>query len=209
MHRIQYISQGTTQEEQLFNIENVLKAGCQWVQLRFKNADEVTFLDTAKKTKELCVKYNALFIINDHIEVAKEVHADGIHLGLTDATIAEARAILGEGKIIGGTTNTYEDVLQRIDEKCDYVGLGPFQFTTTKEKLSPVLGLEGYKSVLDKLKEHNLKMPIYAIGGIEEKDIQEIINLGITGVAISGLLTHNDKRAEIIKKYEVENPVLN
>lgn len=209
MHRIQYISQGTTQEEQLLNIEKVLKAGCRWIQLRFKNADEISFLDTAKKTKALCVKYNALFTINDHILVAKEVNADGIHLGLTDATIAEARSILGEGKIIGGTTNTFEDILQRIEEKCDYVGLGPFQFTTTKEKLSPVLGLEGYKSVLDKLKEHNLKMPIYAIGGIEEKDIQEIIDLGITGVAISGLLTHNDKRAEIIKKYEVENPVLN
>lgn len=209
MHRIQYISQGTTQEEQLLNIEKVLKAGCRWIQLRFKNADEISFLDTAKKTKALCVKYNALFTINDHILVAKEVNADGIHLGLTDATIAEARSILGEGKIIGGTTNTFEDILQRIEEKCDYVGLGPFQFTTTKEKLSPVLGLEGYKTVLDKLKEHNLKIPIYAIGGIEEKDIQEILDLGITGVAISGLLTHNDKRVEIIKKYEVENPVLN
>ena len=209
MHRIQYISQGTTQEEQLLNIENVLKAGCRWVQLRFKNADEATFLDTAKKAKMLCVKYNAVFIINDHIAVAKEVDADGIHLGLTDAKIAEARTILGEGKIIGGTTNKYEDVLQRIDEKCDYVGLGPFQFTTTKEKLSPVLGLEGYKLVLDKLNAHNLTIPIYAIGGIEEKDIQEIIDLGITGVAISGLLTHNDNRTEIIKKYEVENPVLN
>ena len=209
MHNIQYISQGSTQEEQLTNIENVLKAGCTWIQLRFKNCDKVVFLDTAQKVKKLCSQYQAVFIINDHVNIAKEVDADGVHVGLTDTYVYEAREILGDDKIIGGTTNTYEDVLQRIEENCDYIGLGPFRFTTTKEKLSPVLGLEGYKAILDRLKEDKKDIAIYAIGGIEEEDIQPILDLGIHGVALSGLLTNNENTETLISKISQESVVNN
>jgi thiamine-phosphate pyrophosphorylase len=190
MHNIQYISQGSTQEEQLTNIENVLKAGCTWIQLRFKNCDEALFLDTAQKVKKLCRQYQAVFIINDYVNIAKAVDADGVHVGLTDTEVREARKILGDDKIIGGTTNTYEDVLQRIEENCDYIGLGPFRFTTTKEKLSPVLGLDGYREILNRLKEEKKDIAIYAIGGIDQEDIQPILDLGIRGVAVSGMLTN-------------------
>lgn len=205
MHNIQYISQGSTKEEQLTNIENVLKAGCTWIQLRFKNCDEELFLDTAQKVKKLCSQYQAVFIINDHVNIAKAVDADGVHVGLIDIHVREAREILGDDKIIGGTTNTYEDVLQRIEENCDYIGLGPFRFTTTKEKLSPVLGLEGYKEILDRLKEDNKDIFIYAIGGIEEEDIQPILDLGIRGVALSGLLTNSERCETIITNYSQES----
>lgn len=207
MHNIQYISQGSTQEEQLTNIENVLKVGCTWIQLRFKNCDEVLFLDTAQKVKKLCSQYQAVFIINDHVNIAKAVDSDGVHVGLTDTHVREAREILGDNKIIGGTTNTYEDVLQRIEENCDYIGLGPFRFTTTKEKLSPVLGLEGYQAILDRLKEDKKDIAIYAIGGIEEEDIQPILDLGIHGVALSGLLTNNENTETLISKISQESVV--
>ena len=202
MHSIQYISQGITQQEQLSNIEQVLKAGCTWVQLRFKNADEALFLDTAQKAKQLCDRFQAVFIVNDYVAIAKVVDAHGVHVGLTDTNVREAREILGDDKIIGGTTNTYEDVLQRIEENCDYIGLGPFRFTTTKEKLSPVLGLEGYKAIINRLKEANKHIAIYAIGGIEENDIQAILDLGIQGVALSGLLTNNVNAETLISKME-------
>ena len=205
MHSIQYISQGSTQEEQMSNIEQVLKAGCTWVQLRLKNADEALFLDTAQKAKQLCDRFQAVFIVNDHVAIAKEVDAHGVHVGLTDTNVREAREILGDDKIIGGTTNTYEDVLQRIEENCDYIGLGPFRFTTTKEKLSPVLGLEGYKEILNRLKEANKHIAIYAIGGIEENDIQAILDLGIQGVALSGLLTNNVNSETLIAKFSHES----
>ena len=207
MHNIQYISQGSTQEEQLTNIENVLKAGCTWIQLRFKNCGETLFLDTAQKVKKLCSQYQAVFIINDHVNIAKAVDADGVHVGLTDTHVREAREILGDDKIIGGTTNTYEDVLQRIEENCDYIGLGPFRFTTTKEKLSPVLGLEVYQAILDRLKEDKKDIAIYAIGGIEEEDIQPILDLGIRGVALSGLLTNNENAETLISNYSQESVV--
>lgn len=150
---LQYISQGDTIKEQLNNIHRVLDHGYDWVQLRFKNGslDDLSIL--AESAKLLCDAYCATFIINDHVSLAHEVDADGVHLGLTDMTISEAREILGAEKIIGGTANTFSDVEQRITENCNYIGLGPFQFTSTKEKLSPVLGLEGYSDIIKKLKK--------------------------------------------------------
>lgn len=191
--KLQYISQGNSFEEQAFNIRQALDHGCDWIQLRFKNARKDEFLELADTVKLLCDTYSATFIINDHVDIAYEINADGIHLGLTDMKIATAREILGDDKIIGGTANTLEDVLQRVEEKCDYIGLGPFQFTTTKENLSPVLGLEGYQKVTSKLTSKRIKTPVYAIGGIQLDDVRPIVKTGIYGVAISGLLTQNPK----------------
>lgn len=191
MYKLQYISQGDTQEEQLNNIQKALEFGCRWIQLRFKKANAETLEQTALFVKELCEKFDAIFIINDHVTLAKKIDADGVHLGLTDTSIKEARELLGEEKIIGGTANTYEDVVQRFHEKCNYVGLGPFKFTSTKEKLSPIVGLEGYKKIISTLKSEGIEIPIFAIGGILEEDIEPILNTSIYGVAVSGLITNN------------------
>ena len=160
LDRIHYISQGSTLEEQEKDILEAFEAGCKLLQVRFKNGTKEEITSLAKKAKVWSQFHEAKLIINDSVEIAKEIDADGVHLGLTDTSVAEARAILGPTKIIGGTANTFNDVLQRIEEKCDYVGLGPFRFTTTKEKLSPILGLEGYKQVVSELKERKLSIPI-------------------------------------------------
>jgi thiamine-phosphate pyrophosphorylase len=199
MHKLQYISQGDTQVEQLNNIQKALEFGCRWIQLRFKKANSEILEQTALLAKELCQKYNAIFIINDNVVLAKKINADGVHLGLTDTSIQEAREFLGNDKIIGGTANTYEDVVQRFQEKCNYVGLGPFKFTTTKEKLSPIVGLEGYKEIVSRLKSEGIEIPIFAIGGILEEDIDPILNTGIYGIAVSGLITNSQNGIEIKK----------
>lgn len=189
--KLHYISQGNTVEEQLYNIEKTLDNGCDWIQLRFKNGNYKELLAVAEKTKQLCLQYKATFIINDKVDLAYQIEADGVHLGLDDMRIKDARAILGNQKIIGGTANTFEHVLQRVNENCDYIGLGPFRFTTTKEKLSPILGLEGYKTILDRMVEQDIKIPLIAIGGIALEDVDSLIASGIHGIAVSGLLTQN------------------
>lgn len=199
-NKLQYISQGVDYNHQLNNIYRALDAGCDWIQLRYKNHQEMSTNYVAEKIKTLCQKYAATFIINDFVHIAKEVDADGVHLGLDDMTIAEARQILGPDKIIGGTANTLEHVLQRIDEGCNYVGLGPFRFTTTKEKLSPILGLEGYKKIVEALQSQNKQIPIYAIGGIEMNDIESIVNVGIHGIAVSGMITNAVDKVEIVSQ---------
>lgn len=199
--KIQYISQGETPEKQFSNIAKALEAGCKWIQLRYKNESILEILALAKMVQKICKAYDAKLIINDHVQVAWQIDADGVHLGLDDISVKEARTLLKENKIIGGTANTLEDVLQRVNENCDYIGLGPYQFTSTKEKLSPILGIEGYKEILTELKNRNIDIPIYAIGGIEENDIEKIENIGVYGIAVSGLIT-NHENPEVLFKAE-------
>lgn len=191
MEKLQYISQGLTQAEQAFNIKNALDSGAQWIQIRWKNTPEDELISLCEKVKKLCLEYKSVCIINDHVQIAKDIDADGVHLGLQDTSVETARSVLGENKIIGGTANTFSDVLQRINESCDYIGLGPLRFTSTKEQLSPVLGFEGYEKIILSLQEKLMEIPkIVAIGGIVLDDISRLQQSGIYGVAVSGLITN-------------------
>ncbi|EFK37214.1 Thiamine-phosphate synthase [Chryseobacterium gleum] len=198
MEKLQYISQGNTIQEQELHIRKALDNGIQWVQVRWKNAPENELINLCEISKQLCSEYQSVCIINDHVHLAKEIDADGVHVGLNDIAVEEARLILGENKIIGGTANTLSDVIQRINESCNYIGLGPLRFTTTKEKLSPVLGYEGYQKIIDGLREQSIDIPkIFAIGSVAFEDILPLQEIGIYGVAVSDLIT---KQPEIINE---------
>ncbi|MEC4112605.1 thiamine phosphate synthase [Myroides pelagicus] len=199
INKIHYISDGDTPQEQLYHIEAVLAAGQKWVQYRFKSATKTTLWNTAEQVKKLCEQYNATLIINDHVDLAKAIDADGVHLGLNDMTIKCARQII-PNKIIGGTTNTFEDILLRHRESCDYIGLGPYQFTQTKKNLSPVLGLTGYNKLITQTKALGINIPIIAIGGIQLEDVGALKQMGVDGIAISGLLQHINDKPMLIKQ---------
>lgn len=191
MEKLQYISQGFTIEDQELNIRKALDNGIKWIQVRWKNAPENEFIKLCEISKKLCSDNHTVCIINDHVQIAKALDADGVHLGLKDTSIETARNILGENKIIGGTANTISDVLQRMSESCDYIGLGPLRFTSTKEQLSPILGFEGYQKIVENLKENSLEIPkIFAIGGVVLNDIELLQQIGIYGVAVSGQITN-------------------
>ncbi|TDO78019.1 thiamine-phosphate pyrophosphorylase [Flavobacterium chryseum] len=199
-HKLQYISQGKTIEEQLYNIHQALDAGCDWIQMRFKDQDAKSTFALAEAVKLLCEEYLANFIVNDNLYLAQQIAADGVHLGLSDMKIDEARAILGNTKIIGGTANNFENIENHVKNGCDYIGLGPFRFTTTKEKLSPILGLSGYFEILQKMKKNKIEIPVYAIGGITLKDINPLMETGIHGIAVSGMITESDQKKKLIKQ---------
>ena len=198
--KLQYISQGETIEKQLYNIQQALDAGCNWVQMRFKNQPQKDIFTLAEAVKPLCEEYLANFIVNDDLHLAEQIAADGVHLGLTDTKIDEARAILGSTKIIGGTANTFEDIENHVQNGCDYIGLGPFRFTATKEKLSPILGLSGYYEILQKLKKNKIDIPVYAIGGITVRDVSPLMETGIFGIAVSGIITESDEKEKLIQQ---------
>ncbi len=166
--------------------------GGDWVQLRMKNTSEEELKNEAKKCVNICQTYGATFIINDNPLLAKEVDADGVHLGKNDMDVAEARKLLGEHKIIGGTANTFEDIKTLVSKGVDYVGLGPFKFTSTKENLSPVLGLDGYTQIIEQCKKDGIHIPIIAIGGILPDDFKELFKTGIYGVALSSYIAKQE-----------------
>lgn len=177
----------------------VLAGGCRWVQLRMKDAGRDRIVAVARELRRLCNGYGATFIIDDHVELVDETGADGVHLGRNDMPVAQAREILGPDKIIGATANTLAHMIEAVGAGADYIGLGPFRFTTTKQRLSPVLGLDGYRSLMAAFRRIS-QLPVVAIGGIGAHDIPAIMAAGVSGVAVSGaLLTAVDVKAETEK----------
>ncbi|KAA2244886.1 thiamine phosphate synthase [Chitinophaga agrisoli] len=193
---LHYISQA----DHIANIQAACDAGCNWIQLRMKDSTPEAVLPVALAARKICEAYNATLIINDYPQVAKEVGAHGVHVGKQDMTVAAAREILGPGFIVGGTSNSFEDILQHAKDGADYVGLGPYRFTTTKQKLSPILGLEGISGIVHQLASQGIQMPVIAIGGILLEDIPALLAAGVHGVAVSGLITHADNRQAVVRE---------
>jgi thiamine-phosphate pyrophosphorylase len=186
-YRLQFITHYNKEYSYIDSARIALEGGCRWVQLRMKDADEALLEETAIVVQAMCRKYGATFIIDDNVLLAKQIKADGVHLGKKDMPIAEARKILGEQFIIGGTVNTFEDLLHHIrNGSPDYFGCGPFRFTSTKKNLAPTLGCEGYRDITRKMRENNITVPIVAIGGICKEDIPSLLDCGIDGIALSG-----------------------
>ena len=197
---IQFITHYTDRYTYLDSVRIALEGGCRWIQLRMKEASAEEIIPIAKKAREMCHKYEATFVIDDHVELVKLIGADGVHLGKNDMPIAEARELLGYNYIIGGTANTFDDVLSIAKAGGNYIGCGPYRFTKTKERLSPILGLEGYRDIVSKMREHNITLPIVAIGGITAEDLPALKQTGVDGIALSGsVLRANEPECEMSK----------
>ena len=197
---IQFISHFNDKYSYLDSIRLALDGGCKWVQLRMKDASEEEFLRNAHQARKLCDRYQATFIIDDHVELVRECGADGVHLGKNDMPIADARRLLGDDFIIGGTANTFDDVLSHYRSSANYIGCGPFRFTTTKKGLSPILGLEGYQDIVAKMKSQSIDIPIVAIGGITIDDIPSIMQTGVNGIALSGTVLNAPDPVQEMKR---------
>ena len=181
--------------------EEACKGGVSWVQLRVKGENQATWKQIALETLHVCRKYGAKLIINDNPHLVKEIGAEGVHLGKKDMDPIEARRILGKDYIIGGTANDFEDLLRLQEAKVDYIGLGPFRFTATKDKLSPVLGKEGFLNIMDLCRENKIQTPVIAIGGILPTDISDILHTGIYGIAVASAINLAEDNAAKAAEY--------
>ena len=198
--RVQYITHTNGHIGYVEGAEKALQGGCRWIQLRMKGASGGDVRRAAMTIMPLCRHYNAVFIIDDRVELARELHADGVHIGKNDMPIAQARRLLGDSYIIGGTANTAADIALLAANGADYIGCGPFRFTTTKQNLAPVIGLEGYKRIIDDTKAKGIALPIVAIGGITRNDIPAIIAAGVSGIALSGAVINAPDPAEEMRQ---------
>ena len=185
-YRLQFITHYSEKYTYIDSARMALEGGCRWIQLRMKNTDTSLVEDTAIVIQKMCKDYGATFIVDDHVLLAKKINADGVHLGKNDMPIAEARKALGNSFIIGGTVNSFEDILNTLQSATpDYFGCGPFRFTATKKNLAPILGCEGYQAIVEKMKNMNINIPLIGIGGIEKSDIPMLLESGLTGIALS------------------------
>lgn len=198
---IQFITHSNTRYDYVEGARLALEGGCRWIQLRMKDAQEVDFLLAAKQIGAMCKEYGATFILDDHVEWVGITGADGVHLGKNDMPVDEARNQLGANRIIGGTANTFEDVERLWRQGANYIGCGPYRFTTTKKNLSPVLGLDGYRHIISKMKAHDINIPIVAIGGILQPDIKDVMATGVSGIAVSGAILNAENPVEEMKRF--------
>lgn len=187
MEKLQFISQENSTMTHLESIQKACEAGVKWVQLRIKDQQEEEVLKIAGQAREICEEHNAKLTINDNYRVARAVGAYGLHLGKEDMPLGEARKKTGS-MILGGTANTFEDIRQHVQDGADYVGVGPYRFTLTKKKLSPVLGISGYQQLVTQCKNEGIFIPILAIGGLTLDDIERLMDTGIYGIAVSSLV---------------------
>ena len=183
--KLQFITHPTGNLSVVDGARKALEGGCRWIQLRWKDASTGQLIDAGREIAAMCRRHNATFIIDDHVSLVHHLRADGVHLGQNDMTVSHARAILGPMKIIGATANTLPQMVQAKKQGADYIGLGPFRFTQTKKNLSPVLGLEGYRTHLSSF---NTDIPVVAIGGITDPDIPPLMSTGISGIALSSTI---------------------
>lgn len=198
---IQFITHSNSRYGYVEGARLALEGGCRWIQLRMKDAEEAEFLSAAKQIAAMCKEYGATFLLDDHVEWVEKTGADGVHLGKNDMPVDEARKILGANRIIGGTANTFEDVERLWRQGANYIGCGPYRFTTTKKNLSPVLGIEGYRHIIGQMKAHGINLPVVAIGGILQPDIKDVMATGVSGIAVSGAVLNAENPAEEMKRF--------
>ena len=198
--KLQFITHYTEKYSYIDSARIALEGSCRWIQLRMKDADASTLEETALIVQKMCKDYGATFIIDDHVLLTKKIKADGVHLGKNDMPIAEARRLLGDSFIIGGTVNSLDDVRATLQSATpDYFGCGPFRFTSTKKNLAPILGHEGYRNIIREMKEGGIRIPLVAIGGIRKEDIPELMADGVHGIALSSSILRAENPVEEMK----------
>lgn len=175
--------------------EDLLKGGAKIIQYREKKRDLKLLLEEAKALRELTLKYNATFIVNDYLDIALLSEADGIHIGQDDLPIKDVRKILGENKIIGISTHNPQEAQQAIIDGADYIGVGPIFYTETKEDVCDPVTLE-YLDFVNK----NIKLPYVAIGGIKEINIDKVLALGAKSICLVSELVGADNTLETTKR---------
>ena len=178
-------------------IEEAIKGGVGIVQLREKNISTKDFYEKALKVKEICKNYGALFIINDRLDIAQAVGADGVHLGQSDMPIEEARKILKDKFLIGATARNVEEAKKVELLGADYIGSGAIFGTSTKDNAKK-LEMEELKKIVA-----SVKIPVFAIGGININNVSSLKNIGLQGIcAVSGILSEKDckKAVDIMLK---------
>lgn len=198
---LQYITHPNARYTYVEQAEAACQAGFGWIQFRMKDGNLQDKRVCALEVRQVCVQYKAKFIINDHVELARELFADGVHLGQSDCSPELARRELGPHAIIGGTANTFEQVQSLANLQIDYLGIGPFKSTHTKSSLSPLLGLSGCQDISKKCATAGIRPKLIAVGGITLGDLENLLASGFHGIALSSALHNTPNMFEAAKRF--------
>ena len=179
----------------------VIEGGCRWVQIRMKDSSDDEIRKVVEAVKPRCLEKEVFLILNDRVELAKELNVGGVHLGKEDMPCSKARMILGPAAVIGVTANTFADIVAVSNLDIDYYGIGPFASTATKKKLAPVLGIEGIRKICFEMAQKEINIPHVAVGGIKLDDVLPLIEAGANGIAVSGAIAFSNDLVKETEKF--------
>lgn len=185
---LQFITNTKSKTPVIDQILGVIEGGGRWIQIRMKEASDEEIKVVVDAVKPKCIETGSFLLLNDRVELAKELNVGGVHLGQGDMPVSKARMILGAAAVIGVTANTFADVAAVSNLDIDYYGIGPYADTPTKENLSPVLGLKGIREICYEMEQNNILIPHVAVGGITVDDVLPLIEAGVNGVAVSAAI---------------------
>ena len=176
-------------------LEQALAGGAQAIQLREKDLTGSELFALAEKARILCRRYDALFFVNDRVDVAIAVEADGVHLGTASIPVETARNLLGPGKIIGASTHSLREANAAAQQGADFIVFGPVFFTPSKASYGSPQGLEALQKIVEKISS-----PVYAIGGIKPENVESVRRVGIRGVALISAIMSAEKPKEATQR---------
>lgn len=189
---LQFITNTKSKTSVVDQIFAVIEGGGRWIQIRMKDASDEEIKTVVDSVKPKCIETGTFLLLNDRVELAKELNVGGVHLGKDDMPVSKARMILGAAAVIGVTANSYSDIAAVSNLDIDYFGIGPYAHTDTKEHLAPILGLEGIREICYEMEKHEINIPHVAVGGITKDDILPLLEAGVNGIAISGAIAFSN-----------------
>lgn len=198
---LQFITNPSAKVSVTDQIFAVLDGGCRWIQIRMKDASDEEIKQVVEAVKPKCIETGAFLLLNDRVELAKELNVGGVHLGNEDMPVSKARMLLGPAAVIGVTAHNLSEVMAVSKLDIDYYGIGPYAPTKTKENLSPILGLDGIRELCYEMEKNEINIARVAVGGIQKDDVLPLLEAGVNGVAVSGAIAFADDIVKATKEF--------
>ena len=194
---LQFITNSDSQINVVDQIKGAIAGGCRWIQVNMEDASDDDIKCVINEVKPICQESESILILNDRVELVKELELDGVHLDKGAMLPTQAREILGAGPIIGVAANSFSDISQIRYFDIDYISVGPYKHPESSTADSPIVSTDDYASIMAQIHEQQIELPIVAFGDIETTDIQGLWATGINGIAVSNAIANaNDISAQ-------------
>lgn len=191
IEKLQFISHDLNTLSHVEQAEIACAAGAKWFQYRCLTKTDEDLLSDILLIAEICDDWGATLIVTDHVHLNGKADIQGFHIEDMDADFRSLRETLGEAITIGGSSNTLAGLIRLANEGVDYAGFGPFAVTTTKPNNAPLLGLEGYRTAMQALRDQEIDLPVLAVGGVSLEDVDQLMETGVFGIAASAAINQS------------------
>jgi len=192
-----YLTQDLPNRTHVEQAQIACQAGANWIQYRCLSKCDEALIADINEIAAICDDWGATLILTDHYYLLDQVDAQGVHIEDPKADFNAIRTYIGDDKTLGGSAHAFEDILHICHSaQVDYIGCGPFSITLTKPNNYPILGIDGYKNILQKMNQQAIDIPILGVGGITIDDVEALLNIGLYGLAVSSAInttTHPDQ----------------